>query len=373
MLGPLDPHRPVLPSQRHSPSPHQSMSEYGHDNSANSYHDNTSNVRGQYDSVTGNVREPLQESTGNAQHQYPHGQRPLPSLSSTVSCSPGLSNTLSSSSLGPLAPIPAPIPPILPTQSLHGGSAAAAAGSSALILRRHHLSVQRQSRHSLKNPIYLSNEFCQYRMKQKDKEKQVWPDVLEDAFLDGESEPISALHSSDSGLLADKPIRQRTALLLIVHMGRRKYFLHQKQHGRNMLICEYIWIAYKQSLPPGSNNPTPYTYEKAKTCECKPPRPRHKPEEDCWVKVKHPMYRERKQVSSHIQVIKNFFRFHPACELKPCTMSPCAPSTRQHCKPRRTRGVRTRVNCSAATRWDSDVGYCDVGLECFCTTFVHKS
>ncbi|ROW18424.1 hypothetical protein VPNG_00466 [Cytospora leucostoma] len=180
-----------------------------------------------------------------------------------------------------------PIPPILPTQSLHGGSAAAAAaGSSALRLRRHHLSVQRQSRHSLKNPIYLSNEFCQYRMKQKDKEKQVWPDVLEDAFLD--------------------------ALLLIVHMGRRKYFLHQKQHGRNMLICEYIWIAYKQSLPPGSNNPTPYTYEKAKTCECKPPRPRHKPEEDCWVKVKHPMYRERKQVSSHIQVIKNFFRFHPA-------------------------------------------------------------
>lgn len=97
-------------------------------------------------------------------------------------------------------------------------------------------------------------------------------------------------------------------------MGRRKYFLHQKQHGRNMLICEYIWIAYKQTLPAGSN-PSPFTYEKAKVCECKPPRPRHKPDEDCWVKVKHPMYRERKQVSSHIQVIKNFFRFHPACEL----------------------------------------------------------
>lgn len=106
-----------------------------------------------------------------------------------------------------------------------------------------------------------------------------------------------------------------TALLLIVHMGRRKYFLHQKQHGRNMLICEYIWIAYKQTLPPGSNNPPPFTYEKAKVCECKAPRQKHKPDEDCWVKVKHPMYRERKQVSSHIQVIKNFFRFHPACEL----------------------------------------------------------
>ncbi|KUI58666.1 Regulatory protein abaA [Cytospora mali] len=267
------------------------MSEYGHDNAGHSYDDTTtSTVRGGGQPY-GNAREPLQESTGNAQHQYPHGQRPLPSLSSTTSCSPALSSTLSSSSLGPLAPIPAPIPPILPTQSLGsthhgGGSGAAGAGTSALRLRRHHLSMQRQSRHSLKNPIYLSNEFCQYRMKQKDKEKQVWPDVLEDAFLD--------------------------ALLLIVHMGRRKYFLHQKQHGRNMLICEYIWIAYKQSLPPGSNNPPPYTYEKAKVCECKAPRQRHKPDEDCWVKVKHPMYRERKQVSSHIQVIKNFFRFHPA-------------------------------------------------------------
>lgn len=186
MLTSLDAHRPVLPSQRHSPSPHQSMSDYGHDNAGHSYEDATNSVRGQY----GNAREPLQESTGNAQHQFPHGQRPLPSLSSATSCSQALSNTLSSSSLGPLAPIPASIPPILPTQSLgsthHGGSAAAAAGMSALRLRRHHLSMQRQSRHSLKNPIYLSNEFCQYRMKQKDKEKQVWPDVLEDAFLDGE-------------------------------------------------------------------------------------------------------------------------------------------------------------------------------------------
>lgn len=186
----MDPHRPVLPSQRHSPPPHQSISEYGHGNAGHAYDDTNGSVRGQY----GNAREPLQESTGNAQHQYPHGQRPLPSLSSTTSCSPALSNTLSSSSLGPLAPIPAPIPPILPTQSLgsthHGGSAAAAAGTSALRLRRHHLSMQRQSRHSLKNPIYLSNEFCQYRMKQKDKEKQVWPDVLEDAFLDGKWKQI---------------------------------------------------------------------------------------------------------------------------------------------------------------------------------------
>jgi hypothetical protein len=30
-------------------------------------------------------------------------------------------------------------------------------------------------------------------MKQKDKEKQVWPDVLEDAFLDGEWIPTSSI------------------------------------------------------------------------------------------------------------------------------------------------------------------------------------
>lgn len=99
-------------------------------------------------------------------------------------------------------------------------------------------------------------------------------------------------------------------------MGRRKYHMHGKQHGRNMLICEYIWIAWKQqTLPPGAPAPPQYTMQEVKPCQCKPPKKPHREDEQCWVKVKHDWYRERKQVSSHIQVIKNFFRFHPACEL----------------------------------------------------------
>lgn len=200
------------------PSPYEDASN----NNSNSTSSN-SNARGDYLARVGG-REPLQESTGNVQHHhhYPYGQRALPSLSaaSSASCTPVLSHSLSA----------IPAPPILPTQTLGstgvvvpssstasqqdqhqhhhqgasgvvgaGGSAAlaaaaaaaAASGTSALRLRRHQLSLQRQSRHS-KNPIYLSPEFCQYRVKQKDKDEQKWPDILEDAFLDGTFFPISS-------------------------------------------------------------------------------------------------------------------------------------------------------------------------------------
>ncbi len=54
-----------------------------------------------------------------------------------------------------------------------------------------------------------------------------------------------------------------------------------KPYGRNELIAEYIWLAYLQKLPPGAiPDPT--------------------------------MKRNRKQVSSHIQVLKGFFKHHPA-------------------------------------------------------------
>lgn len=66
-------------------------------------------------------------------------------------------------------------------------------------------------------------------------------------------------------------------------MGRRKFTYNGKPHGRNELIKEYIWIAYCESLPPGA--------------------PRDKS-----------MARGRKQVSSHIQVLKAFMRDHPACK-----------------------------------------------------------
>lgn len=261
MLGSLDAHRAVLPSQR-PPSPpphphsHQPVPEYVHHDPVgpSSYEDttssnnnsgsgtNTNHARGDYLARVGG-REPLQESTGNVQHHhqhshhhqhhnphYPYGQRALPSLSaaSSASCTPVLSHALSA----------IPAPPILPTQALgstgvvipssssssttaqqqqqqqhqhqhqdqqhhhQGGgasstgalaaaaAAAAASGTSALRLRRQQLSLHRQSRHS-KNPIYLSPEFCQYRCKQKDKDEQKWPDILEDAFLDGKSFSLS--------------------------------------------------------------------------------------------------------------------------------------------------------------------------------------
>lgn len=48
----------------------------------------------------------------------------------------------------------------------------------------------RRREHAI-NPIYLSPQFLSYRKKQASKSKeeksdQKWPDVLEDAFLDGE-------------------------------------------------------------------------------------------------------------------------------------------------------------------------------------------
>jgi transcriptional enhancer factor len=74
--------------------------------------------------------------------------------------------------------------------------------------------------------------------------------------------------------------------------------LKGKQQGRNELIKEYLWIAYSQSLPPGA-------------------------EKDPGMK------RGRKQVSSHIQVLKNFFTHHRCCESTPALIvlvchNPCS-------------------------------------------------
>lgn len=66
-------------------------------------------------------------------------------------------------------------------------------------------------------------------------------------------------------------------------MGRRKYSFKSKPHGRNELIAEYLWLAYVQSLPHGQ-----------------------RPDKS--------MERTRKQVSSHIQVLKGFMKDHPDCE-----------------------------------------------------------
>jgi len=71
-------------------------------------------------------------------------------------------------------------------------------------------------------------------------------------------------------------------LLLIPQMARKKYSMGGKLHGRNMLIMEYLWFRYLASLAPGER-----------------PDPQ--------------MKRTRKQNSSHIQVLKGFFKFHRCC------------------------------------------------------------
>ncbi|KAK0734347.1 hypothetical protein B0T26DRAFT_66251 [Lasiosphaeria miniovina] len=179
-------------------------------------------------------RQPLQESTGNVQHSHLSYAQQLELLSSGISPS-------------------IPTPPILPTQPL--GSTYGPPVYTRL-QQRHQLQLEGRKRRSSINPIWLSPEFQAYRKRQADKDDksdQKWPDVLEDAFLD--------------------------ALLLIPKMGRKKYTMKQTQYGRNMLIGEYLWISYCQSLPPGVE-----------------------PDPDLW--------RQRKQVSSHIQVLKNFFQHH---------------------------------------------------------------
>jgi transcriptional enhancer factor len=77
------------------------------------------------------------------------------------------------------------------------------------------------------------------------------------------------------------------ALLLIPNIGRQKYSMRGSLHGRNMLILEYLWISYCKSLGPGEV-----------------------PDES--------FRRSRKQVSSHIQVLKNFYK---SCKYCWCPMS----------------------------------------------------
>ncbi|KAK3336947.1 TEA/ATTS domain family-domain-containing protein [Cercophora scortea] len=213
---------PVLSSQCYSPVPDYAV-EDGH-------------------ALHSTSRQPLRESTGNAQHQL---ERLARFQAHRLNLDPLL---IPSSSM--------PTPPIVPTQSL-GGSTYDSPGYSRL-QQRHKIHVQRRRRWGSRgiNPMSLSAQFLAYRKKQADKDDksdQKWADVLEEAFLD--------------------------ALLLVPPMGRTKFSMRGRLYGRNMLIAEYLWVAYCASLPPDTE-----------------------PDER--------MRRDRKQVSSHIQVLKNFFSHH---------------------------------------------------------------
>ncbi|KAI0594779.1 hypothetical protein F4775DRAFT_595910 [Biscogniauxia sp. FL1348] len=226
--------RPVLPSQRYSPT-----SDYGYE----SQHE-----------VVPTTRQPLGESTGNVQAH---------SLTASALC---YQNQLS---LSP--PIHAiPTPPILPTQALTSSYGTSLRGGRSLqrnvSLPESHMGYSRGSQ----NPIYAYKHFADYRnkvmQKELEKEQPIWPLWLEDAFLD--------------------------ALLLIPQMGRKKFSSKTILYGRNMLITEYLWIYHWLLHPPREGERIPDRKQRDKG-----------PDREA-----HPMYRTRKQVSSHIQVLKGFFQ-----------------------------------------------------------------
>ncbi|KAL6876619.1 hypothetical protein J3F83DRAFT_410733 [Trichoderma novae-zelandiae] len=140
-------------------------------------------------------RQPLREAAGNAQaHSFnsniPCYQTPVPSLPPTIPTH------------------------IVPSQSIE-------VFYSRLQTPRHQPRQVRKSRHDI-NPLYYWPAFKQYRNRQAHKDTQkdkggVWrrPE-LEDAFVD--------------------------SVLLMPHMGRRKFSMGGKLHGRNMLISEYIFV-----------------------------------------------------------------------------------------------------------------------------------
>lgn len=71
-----------------------------------------------------------------------------------------------------------------------------------------------------------------------------------------------------------------------------------------MLISEYIWLRWL------ATQKDPHLIDKMQ--DAKLPKEEKLPEKH---KDKyHPMYRKRKQVSSHIQVLKDFYKRHPYCE-----------------------------------------------------------
>lgn len=228
----MDPRCPtpaVMSSQGYSPpgsappapSPLQSQAltaaDYGNIDLISSYE-----AAGKPSQASTTNRQPLQESTGNAQyqhqsqHQSSHhhhqqqqqqahvpsshystgGQYSLPSLPSLPSSTRACAAPLHQFG-GPLIPPPptVPTPPsILQSNAAsqnhtHNHAATAPGGTSyvgltGLRYRRYHDDYQRRKRDQ--NPLYACPEFAQYRLKQKDKDRQVWTDDLELFFQDGE-------------------------------------------------------------------------------------------------------------------------------------------------------------------------------------------
>ncbi|KAI0199777.1 hypothetical protein F4808DRAFT_199360 [Astrocystis sublimbata] len=225
--------QPILPSQRYT-----SVNDFAYE----SHHEGAPAGR-----------QPLSESSGNAQ---PHSLATSTGLCyGQLSFSPPYQST--------------PTPPILPTQTLTSSYGTSLRGERSLQRNASLQKLPMGHARGRKNPIYHHKNFADYRnkvmQKELDKEDPVWPDWLEEAFLD--------------------------ALLLIPQLGRKKFSSKTILYGRNMLITEYLWTYHWTVHPAKKGERIPCGKDREKT--------KYQPG--------HSLYRSRKQVSSHIQVLKGFF------------------------------------------------------------------
>ncbi|KJZ77426.1 hypothetical protein HIM_03150 [Hirsutella minnesotensis 3608] len=183
------------------------------------------------------ARLPLRESNGNAQAHNFNGL--VSCYQSPVALSPSMQSN-----------IPAPMVPSQSFDCLY-----------RVPTPRQQPRYQRRPRNAI-NPLYFWPAFRQYRNRQAHKDTQkdkggVWrrPE-LEDAFVD--------------------------SVLLMPHMGRRKFSMGGKLHGRNMLISEYIFVICVAILGSKEIFRIDNSNESIEQMG-------------------------RKQVSSHMQVVKKFF------------------------------------------------------------------
>ncbi|KAG6171813.1 hypothetical protein E4U51_008176 [Claviceps purpurea] len=211
--------RPVLSLQRYAQSP--------------DYVDTTHTRRSSMPAD----RIPLRESAGNAQAHTFNGL--VPCYQNQVALSPTMQTAIP--------------PPMVPSQSLDYLYRNPTPRPQARYQRRQKAAI---------NPLYFWPAFRQYRNRQAHKDTQkdkggVWrrPE-LEDAFVD--------------------------SVLLMPHMGRRKFSMGGKLHGRNMLISEYIFVICVAILGSKEIFRIDNSNESIEQMG-------------------------RKQVSSHMQVVKKFF------------------------------------------------------------------
>jgi transcriptional enhancer factor len=113
-------------------------------------------------------------------------------------------------------------------------------------------------------PYLIHAKYLEYRSRPRQDigkdGKPIWPDHIEAAFQDGEYFRRQT-----------EPLLTYQALVMIPPMGRKKCSQHGRSYGRNMLIAE-------------------------------------------WIKKATGHKRERKQVSSHIQVLDRFLNGIPECQ-----------------------------------------------------------